>query len=82
MRKKTIKIWNSETIEKMKACLETTDWDALTEGVDVSEAADVVASYIQFCESTSVQTKTMKIFPNTKPWINDKLKKLIVNKNK
>ena len=52
VEKKTIKIWNSETIEKMKACLETTDWDALTEGVDVSEAADVVASYIQFCEST------------------------------
>ena len=46
VEKKTIKIWNEESVEKMRACLETTDWDVLTDDVDASEAADVVASYI------------------------------------
>ena len=43
----------------MKACLESTDWDVLTGG----ENADVLASYILFCESTSVHYKTVKVFP-------------------
>ena len=49
VERKIIKVWDDESIEKIKACLETTDWDALTAGVDVGENADVIASYIQFC---------------------------------
>ena len=77
-----VKVWNDESVEKMKACLETTDWDVLNAGEDVSENADVLASYILFCENTSVHYKTMKVFPNTKPWMDPTLKKMILDKNR
>ena len=78
---KVVKIWNEEALDKMKTCLETTDWDVLTASENVSETADVLSSYISFCESTSVHLKTVRIFPNNKPWMDQELKKKI-DKNK
>ena len=42
----------------------------------------MIASYIKFCEDENVQTKKVKIYPNSKPYINRELKQLIVDKNK
>ena len=71
---KTTKVWDSDSIERMRTSLETTDWDVLTEGKNVHETADVLSRYIQFCEEVNVHTKTVRIYPNSKPWITKDLK--------
>ena len=82
MEIKTIKVWDSDSIERMRTSLERTDWDVLTEGKNVHETADVLSSYIQFCEEVNVHTKTVRIYPNSKPWITKYLKKQIMDKNR
>ena len=79
---KTIKVWDSDAIERMRSCLETTDWNVLTVGKNVHETADVLSSYIQFCEEVNVHTKPVRIYPNSKPWITKDLKKQINDRNR
>ena len=79
---KTIKVWDSDAIERMRTSLETTDWNVLTVGKYVHETADVLSSYIQFCEEVNVHTKTARIYPNSKPWITKDLKKQIIDRNR
>ena len=57
------------------------DWNVLTDScTDVNEAADVVCDYIRFCEDMIISTKTIKVFPNNKPWITKSIKTLINEK--
>ena len=79
---KTIKVWDSDAIERMRTSLETTDWNVLTVGKNVHETADVLSSYIQFCEEVNVHSKTVRICPNSKPWITKDLKKQIIDRNR
>ena len=72
---KPIKVWDSDAIARMRTSLETTDWNVLIVGKNVHETADVLSSYIQFCEEVNVHTKTVRIYPNSKPWITKDLKK-------
>ena len=43
---------------------------------------DTVTSYIRFCEDLTIQTKTLKIFPNSKPWVTSELKQKIKEKHR
>ena len=36
--------------------------------------------YVNFCTDTLIPTKTVTIEPNSKPWINNKIKKMIDEK--
>ena len=47
---------------------------------NVSEAADVVSSYIGFCEDMLISTKTVKVFPNNKTWISKSIKSTLNEK--
>ena len=60
---KYVKVWNDDSVKKMKACLETTDWNVLNGSENVSENADVIASYIKFCEEESFETKKSEDLP-------------------
>jgi len=42
---------------------------------------DVLSAYINFCVDSVVPTKTVKTFPNNKPWVTTDVKDLI-NKKK
>ena len=78
---KTVKIWSNDSIETLKACYECTDWSVfLDNSSDVSEAATVISDYITFCENMIVPEKTVKIFPNNKPWVTKALKQTINEK--
>ena len=67
--------------DELRGCYECTDWNVLTDScADVNEAADVVCDYIRFCEDI-IPTKTIKVFPNNKPWITKSIKTLL-NKKK
>ena len=46
-----------------------------TENID--DAALAISGYIKFCEDTIIPTKTIKMFPNNKPWVTSELKQLL-----
>ena len=79
---KTVKIWNSESREALRGCFECTDWQVFRDSSEsLDEFTDVVTSYISFCESTVIPTKTVKQFGNTKPWFNSSMYNLVKQKD-
>ncbi|KAK0146668.1 RNA-directed DNA polymerase from mobile element jockey [Merluccius polli] len=53
----------------------------ITDGTDnVNDAAFAIAGYIQFCEDLTIPKKTIKMFPNNKPWVTPELKHLLNQK--
>ena len=75
---KTAKVWNEESADRLNACFECTDWDVFLEyGSTLDETTDVISSYINFCVDTVLQTKEIKLYPNSKPWITKDLKQLL-----
>ena len=78
---KTTKVWSPEGVEALNGCFHCTDWSPFLEESDtLDEAVDVLSSYINFCCDTVLETKTIKIYGNNKPWINSETKRLINEK--
>ncbi|KAK0135417.1 RNA-directed DNA polymerase from mobile element jockey [Merluccius polli] len=65
---RTVRRWSQESAVALQDCFELTDWGVLYEPHG-------------FCEDTVVPTRTMRCFPNNKPWITSDLKALL-NKKK
>ena len=62
-----MKVWMPESEEQLRGCFEHTEWSVLVDSCDnVSHAADVVSSYVTFCENMLIPKKTVKVFPNNK----------------
>ena len=40
-------------------------------------ATDAVTDYIKFCEDMIIPTKEIKIYPNSKPWVNKDIRELL-----
>ena len=79
---KVVTSWTRQAWDTLRASLECTDWSVLTEDArDVTEAADTVTSYINFCVESCVPKKTIKLFSNNKPWVNREVKQ-VLNKKK
>ena len=80
---RTSKVWTSEAVEDLQACLDCTDWDvfrAATTSLD--EYTEAVTSYISFCEDSCVPTRTRVSYNNDKPWFTVKLRQLRLEKEK
>ena len=76
-----MKVWMTESQDELRGCYECTDWNVLTDScADVNEASDVVCDYIRFCEDMIIQTKTIKVFPNNKPWITTSIKHFLTRR--
>ena len=41
---------------------------------DLDERADVVTSYVSFCEESCISTRQVRVWPNNKPWFSGALK--------
>eukprot|EP00745_Piridium_sociabile_P040895 TRINITY_DN7963_c0_g1_i8.p1 TRINITY_DN7963_c0_g1~~TRINITY_DN7963_c0_g1_i8.p1 ORF type:complete len:536 (+),score=69.46 TRINITY_DN7963_c0_g1_i8:209-1816(+) len=79
--KKSVKVWTTESVDELRGCFDCTDWGVLTDSCqNVHEVADVVSCYIKFCENMIIPTKTIKIFPNNKPWISKSIKSVLNEK--
>ena len=79
--KKSVKVWTPESVDQLRGCFDCTDWNVLIDSCEsVHEAADVVTDYISFCEDLVIPTKTVKLFPNNKPWISKSTKHLLNEK--
>ncbi len=58
-----------------KYCFEETNWDIFFQSCqDADELTDTITSYIKFCEDSVSETKSVKCFPNNKPWVSRQLK--------
>ncbi len=78
---KQIQVWTEESRERVKDGLEDTIWDVFFESCkDGQELTDVITSYIKFCEDVVCETKTVKIYPNNKPWVSKQLKMCLNDK--
>ena len=77
-------IYDEDSINKLNACLELTDWDMFIQscGDDINELTDVVTSYISFYKNINLSKKSIKQYPNNKPWIDATLRKCVVHKHR
>ena len=80
---KIIRKWDHDTAETMRGCFEGTNWDIFYENEDdLDTITDSITSYICFCEENIVQTKRIKVYANSKPWVNRELKTILLEKRK
>ena len=74
---------DNQAVEKLNACFDCTDWSMFVSDAngDVNTLVDVVTCYITFCRDLHCPVKTIKLYPNNKPWIKPSLRQLIIDKN-
>lgn len=78
---RTIKEWSDDAVEKLKGSLDCTDWDVFVDSSsDINELTESVCGYIDFCVECTIPQKTVKMFPNNKPWITKTIKDIINRK--
>ena len=84
VERKEIKVWDdSDACESLRGCFECTDWNVFFESSDtLDEANDVTTEYIKFCESICIKSKSVKCFPNNKPWVTKEIKEVINEKKR
>ena len=68
--------WTPDSIDRLRACLDCTNWDELFEG-DCNSSTEVITDYISFCIDLCIPVKTVKRYPNNKPWFTSSLKHII-----
>ena len=70
-----IKVWNNETTETLKGCFDCTNWGVFfNQENDIDVIVESISDYINFCENNVIIEKTIKVFPNSKPWVGKELK--------
>ncbi|KAI5086634.1 hypothetical protein C0J45_23309 [Silurus meridionalis] len=59
-------------------------WEELCNphGEDIDSLTDCITDYINFCVENTVPTRTVRCFPNNKPWINPDMKTLLKEKKR
>ncbi len=79
-----VKKWTPEASEALRGCFECTDWNVLLEtdgnSLDTDRQVDCFTEYINFCRDTVIPIKTVRYFPNNKPWITSDIKEILNQK--
>ena len=80
---RTVRRWTEEAADRLRDCFESTDWDVLWEQCDgdLDHLTGTITDYIRFCEDIIMPARTVRCYPNNKPWITSDLKALL-NKKK
>ncbi|XP_017560818.1 uncharacterized protein LOC108431875 [Pygocentrus nattereri] len=75
--------WSKEAEETLRDCFASTDWSVLhdSHSKDIEGVTDCTTDYLNFCMDTVVPVRTVRCFPNNKPWITSDVKDLL-NKKK
>ena len=76
-------MWSEDTDTTLQACFDHVDWEMFhhASGNDVNEFSDTVTCFISKCIEDIVPTKTVRIFPNQKPWINGEVRTALHARN-
>ncbi|KAK0139949.1 hypothetical protein N1851_023110 [Merluccius polli] len=72
--------WSEDGIIQLQGSLACTDWD--TFGGDLDDRVSVITDYIKFCIHTTIPSKIIRIYPNSKPWITPQIKQSLKEKHK
>ncbi|KAI4896218.1 hypothetical protein NFI96_025832, partial [Prochilodus magdalenae] len=78
---RTVRVWTEEATSMMQDCFDSTDWHLFAQGADLDEYASSVMGYIHFCTENVLPKKTIKVFPNQKPWVNKSVRALIKSRD-
>lgn len=72
-----------EAEDALGDCFESTDWNVLQESLskDIEGVTNCTTDYLNFCMDIVVPTRTVRCFPNNKPWITSNVRNLL-NKKK
>ena len=72
---RTVKQWTRDATDTLKGEFECTLWDVFFEDShSYSDTVDAVTSYILFNQEKTIPIKTVKFYPNNKPWVSKELK--------
>uniref|UniRef100_A0A3B5QBX0 Reverse transcriptase domain-containing protein n=1 Tax=Xiphophorus maculatus TaxID=8083 RepID=A0A3B5QBX0_XIPMA len=72
-----VQVWTEEASSALQDCFEHTDWSVFRDGADLEEYSSSVLSYVQFCTDAVLPVKTIKVFPNQKPWLDSTVRALL-----
>ncbi len=69
---RTIQCWSDQSDVTLQDCFDHVDWDMFRAASDddIEAYSDSVTCFIRKCIDDVVPTKTIRIYPNQKPWIN------------
>ncbi len=69
---RTIQCWSDQSDAILQDCFDHVDWDMFRAASDddIEAYSDSVTCFIRKCVEDVVLTKTIRIYPNQKPWIN------------
>ena len=64
-------VWSPTACEALMGCFECTDWDMFFEANESQndDLLDCITSYIQWCKDNIIETKSVKVYANNKPWV-------------
>ncbi len=73
---KTVQIWTEEVSSALQDCFEDTKWELFDQS-DLELYTSTVLSYINFCTDIVTLEKQIKVYPNQKPWFNNRVRELL-----
>lgn len=77
---RTVKMWTEDALAELQGCLEATDMNIFKPATDnIYDCTDTVSSYIDWCTSVCIPTRSLRLFPNQKPWFNAEVHNKIRN---
>ena len=67
-----VRIWSEDADFMLQDCFQHTDWEMFrhASGNNINEFSDSVVGFISKCIDDVVPKKTVRTYPNQKPWIN------------
>ncbi len=73
---RTIQCWSDQSDAILQDCFDLVDWDMFRAASDddIEAYSDTVTCFIRKCIKDVVLTKTIRIYPNQKPWINSDIR--------
>ena len=78
--------WSPEASEALRDCFDVTEWALLLEEEDMDIYMDrrvsTITDYINFCRDTVIPVRTVRCYPNNKPWITSDIKDLLNEKKR
>ena len=71
---RSIRKWLNEAYKWLQDCFDSTDWDMFQDSPDsIEEFTATVTGFINKCIDCVIPTRTIRTYPNQKPWIIDNI---------
>ncbi|KAJ8033946.1 hypothetical protein HOLleu_24335 [Holothuria leucospilota] len=71
--------WNEEAVDQLHECFECTNWTVFDDQ-NIHDTTITATEYVKFYVDVIIPERSLRIFPNGKPWVFKKLKSLVYEK--